>query len=209
MDRLFHLGRFDLMYFTTFLFEHPREAEGYSYLHELVRSNHALNAYIYVFICLNLIISHDINPNLFTNKLQQLNGMGYSLLYQAVNSCSLEMAELFLNIFHLLLPNIFEKKLHAQGPFRLNAKKDKLYRQEINELLSELRTQPKPEIIFYTKGNRKQSNFLSNLITLLHHVKRMDKKVTFAGSQYTLFPTDKPPIWDGLSPEVKPMHTPR
>ena len=72
--------------YVRFLFNHPRQVEGFSYLHEAIRSGHPQNVYVYVSICLRAIMQDEITLEAFRDQVRLKNRHAYSTFSQAMNN---------------------------------------------------------------------------------------------------------------------------
>lgn len=148
--------------YQEILFQHPQQNEGFSYLHEAIRSGHYRNVFVYMKLCLRAVITNELAFSDFRTLLLQRNKAGYPVFNQAINNEHLETAELFFNVFHHLLPQDYRKALffrvHTHLPMCAIEKKDHI---EINRLLQQETSRvenqvslPPGTIIHYTDSKR-------------------------------------------------------
>ncbi len=88
--------------YRTFLLNHPQE--GYNQAHEVVRCGDDEFVYAYINACLRAILRNKMTLGSFMDMLLKSHRNNYTVLHQAISKGYIETAELFINLFRLLLP---------------------------------------------------------------------------------------------------------
>ena len=166
----------DVSSYRAFLTRHPHNTEGFSYLHEALRSSDYQNVYAYIGACLRAILDKTISLDSFREILQHENKDGYPVFHQSINNDFLETAELILNIFKTILPDEYNNVLFKRVKRIPRCENDKAFASEINALISIERQRIKNNVktpcslIYYrARGRSPSSDFLA-LMDLTHRV---------------------------------------
>jgi hypothetical protein len=126
--------------YQKFLLHHPSADMKFSYLHEALRSYSYTNVYAYVGTCLRAILNGDLSFDAFKEELLKTNNAGYSVFQQAINNEYLQTAELFMNLFHTILPKHYKEALCQSYKRKLYCSSEKSHSVEVNNLLTRERT---------------------------------------------------------------------
>jgi hypothetical protein len=162
--------------YKRFLLEHPGEAGGHSYLHQCLLLENYKFVYMYVEACLHAILENKMYSDDFRHILLFKNNNGFLPIHQAINNRSLEVAELFLNLFKFAYPEDYPHMLNTHAIRQPRCSFDKPYAKEINAIVSRERYRIKNEkiedkiIFFNTPGRTEAPDDLKAIVKLIRAV---------------------------------------